>query len=88
MNTFSYNKKRLVVALFLAICFLFTSSSAITMPLHMDDCTFKTACENCCTISVPELSGMQNEHSFSACPGDLLTDRPNPAPLPFDHPPQ
>ncbi len=88
MKAFSHNQKRLAVALFLAICFMFTSSTAITMPLHMDDCTVKTACENCCIISVPELSGLQYEYSFTACPDDALADMPTPAPLPFDHPPQ
>lgn len=88
MKAFSQNKKHLLIAILLAVAFLFTSSASIAMPLHMDECTNQTVCEKCCLISVPELSGLQYEYSFSAYPDVSLADRPDPAPLPFDHPPQ
>lgn len=78
----------MVIAMLLAICFLFTSSASVAMPLYMDECDAQTVCEKCCLISVPELSGLQYEYSFSACPDDASVDSPNPAPLPFDHPPK
>jgi hypothetical protein len=88
MKTFSHDKKRLVIALFLAIGFLVSSSYAIAMPLQMDECNSQTVCEKCCLISTPELSGLQYEYSFFACPHVALTSIADPIPLAFDHPPQ
>jgi len=84
------NKKRLLIAILLAVGFLFTSSASVAMPIHMDamDCEVKSACDNCCLISVPELSGLQYEYSLSPCPDRTFATMPDPAPLPFDHPPQ
>ena len=90
MKAFSHNKKRLLIAILLAVGFLFTSSTSMAMPLYMysNECVGKTVCEKCCLISVPELSGLQYEYSFSACPDFSSADRADPDPLPFDHPPQ
>ena len=88
MKAFSHNKKRLLVAFLLAVGLLFSSSFSIAMPLYMDDCRVKTVCEKCCLISVPELSGLKYEYSFSACPGNALVSKVDPVPLPFEHPPQ
>lgn len=87
MKTISHDKKRSVLAILLVVSFLFTSSASLAMEL-MDECNTQTVCEKCCLISIPELSGLQYEYSFSACLADVSVDRPNPAPLPFDHPPQ
>jgi hypothetical protein len=87
MKTISPAKNRLAIAILLVVSFLFASSAPFAMPL-MDECAAQTVCEKCCLISVPVVSGLQCEYSFSACPGDFAVDRPNPAPLPFDHPPQ
>lgn len=89
MKAFSHNnKKRLLIAVLLAVGFLFTSSASIAMPLQMDECNAQTVCEKCCLISVPELSGVQAEYFFSACPDGVPASMPIPVPLPFDHPPQ
>ena len=88
MRATSHNKKRLAIAILLAVGFLFMSSASIAMPLHMDECTSQTICDKCCLISVPKLSGLQYEYSFSACTGDALASEPDSIPLPFDHPPQ
>ena len=68
MKISSQNKKRLLIAIMLAVGFLFTSSTSIAMPLYMNsnECMVQTVCEKCCLISVPELSDMQVEYSFSA----------------------
>jgi hypothetical protein len=87
MKTISHDKKRLVLAILLVVSFLFASSASLAMEL-MDECNAQTVCEKCCLISMPELSGLQYEYFFSACPDDVLTDMPTPAPVPFDHPPQ
>lgn len=87
MKTISHDKKRLVLAILLVVSFLFTSSASLAMEL-MDECNAQTVCEKCCLISMPELSGLQYEYSFSACSDDVLADMPTPAPVPFDHPPQ
>ena len=87
MKTFSHNKSFLIVILMIA-GFLITSSTSVAMPLHMDDCTVKTACENCCLISVPELSGLQCEYSLTDFLDITSANLPDPEPLPFDHPPQ
>lgn len=82
-------KKRFVIAMLLAVAFLFTSSFSMAMPLYMgDDCMTQTVCEKCCLISVPELSGLQYEYSFSSCLHDALSSKPDSIPLPFEHPPQ
>ncbi len=78
----------MLVAIFMVIGFLFTSSTAISMSLHMDDCTVKVACENCCLISVPELPRLKSEYSFFACLNEAFAHMPDPVPLPFYHPPQ
>ena len=90
MKASSQNKKRLVVAILLAVGFLFASSTSIAMPLYMDsnECMVQTVCEKCCLVSVPELSGLQYEYSFSACPDMIPASMLDPVPLPFDHPPQ
>jgi len=90
MKTFSQNKKRLLVAIFLAVGFLFMSSTSMAMPLYMDsnECMVPSVCEKCCLISVPELSGLQYVYSVSVCPDSSSADLTDPIPLPFDHPPQ
>jgi hypothetical protein len=90
METCSQTKKRLVIVVFLVMGFLISSSISIAMPLYMDsdECMVVTVCEKCCLISVPELSGLQHEYSFSACPDRIQLFMSDPVPLPFDHPPQ
>lgn len=90
MKISSQNKKRLLIAILLAVGFLFASSTSIAMPLFMDsnECMAQTVCEKCCLISVPELSGVQVEYSFFPCPDATFATLPDPVPLPFDHPPQ
>lgn len=88
MKVASHNKKRLLIAVLLAVGFLLSSSASLAMPLYMDECSGQTVCEKCCLISVPELSGLQYEYSFSACTGDASASEPESMPLPFDHPPQ
>jgi hypothetical protein len=94
MKTFSQNKKRLLVGVFLAVALVFTTTASIAMPLYMDssdmnsnECT-QIVCEKCCLISVPELSGLQYEYSFSSYLDGALSSKPDSTPLPFEHPPQ
>ena len=90
MKASSQNKKRLLIAILMAVGFLFASSTSMAMPLYMDanECMVQAVCEKCCLVSVPELIGLQYEYSFSTCPDDTLVDMLDPVPLPFDHPPQ
>ncbi len=90
MKASSQNKKRLLIAILLAVGFLLTSSASIAMPLYMnsDECMAQTVCEKCCLISVPELLGLQVEYFLSPCPDATFATLPDPVPLPFDHPPQ
>jgi hypothetical protein len=87
MNTY-YNKRRLLIAVILAMSFLFTSTYSFAMSLQMDECNAQTVCEKCCLISTPELSGLQYEYSFSPCQTDSLAPTLDPIPLPVYHPPQ